>query len=611
MRITKVKLDNYVCFHDAPEFELGPGINFVVGKNNSGKTALLDALTLHGRGEAHRSIETLPERNSAVEGEATTAHEVGYEFEEGEVLRLAEAQGGDFFFTTGLWRQDQNWNTSHARQFLHSLDKVVNHSPRIRYRYKAAVATDVLAAGFVSWKPVRIDEEHIVLRLRFQNLPWSIFDDAPTLHHVEDREESSWVTLSERMPGQIYRFDAERRIPASGAADGERVLKSDCSNLPDVVNQLRSTETALFNDYVALAKQVLPSICEILTPTDHGNVELKVSYYEPSQRRPDLAVSLSKCGTGVGQILAMLYVVVTSEEPRVIIIDEPNSFLHPGAVRKLLEVFQEYDHHQYIIATHSPTAIMSVQKKRILHVTRKDMRSRVDHVEVVANSKLEAMLKSIGTRRSDIFGMDAVIWVEGKTDEKCFNLIMEHNEGLRDGIQILRLVNTGDIERDKDAALVVQIYERLSGGLGIMPSALGFVFDGDKAGAHGRLGKEYRELISYLPRQNYENYLLDYPDIIAEELKIGADSVTTWIRENSLKSRFYNNGVVPDDEGEWLSEINGAKFIEALFDTLSNGDFKFNKVKHGEALTRRILDEHPSHFKEIVDLLTEILQDDE
>jgi len=48
-------------------------------------------------------------------------------------------------------------------------------------------------------------------------------------------------------------------------------------------------------------------------------------------------VPLSESGTGVGQVLAILYVVFTSEYPRTIVIDEPQSFLHPGAVRKLFE----------------------------------------------------------------------------------------------------------------------------------------------------------------------------------------------------------------------------------------------------------------------------------
>ncbi len=43
----------------------------------------------------------------------------------------------------------------------------------------------------------------------------------------------------------------------------------------------------------------------------------------------------------------MLYVVLTSRESRVIIIDEPQSFLHPGAVRKLFDVLKDFPQHQY------------------------------------------------------------------------------------------------------------------------------------------------------------------------------------------------------------------------------------------------------------------------
>jgi predicted ATPase len=80
-----------------------------------------------------------------------------------------------------------------------------------------------------------------------------------------------------------------------------------------------------------------------------GNlVELFIWPHETWTERLDLAVPLAKCGTGVGQLLAIFYVIVTADQPRVIIIDEPQSFLHPGAVRKLLEVLSEYPYHQFI-----------------------------------------------------------------------------------------------------------------------------------------------------------------------------------------------------------------------------------------------------------------------
>src|SRR5205807_6323603 len=59
-------------------------------------------------------------------------------------------------------------------------------------------------------------------------------------------------------------------------------------------------------------------------------------------------------GTGVGHVIAMMYVLVTAEEPRIILIDEPQSFLHPRAVRRLIGVFKLMPEHQFIISTHSP-----------------------------------------------------------------------------------------------------------------------------------------------------------------------------------------------------------------------------------------------------------------
>jgi predicted ATPase len=75
---------------------------------------------------------------------------------------------------------------------------------------------------------------------------------------------------------------------------------------------------------------------------------------------------LSECGTGIGQVLAMLYVVLTAEVPRTIIIDEPQSFLHPGAIRKLLDILKGYPQHQFIVSTHSSVVATASNPKTLL-----------------------------------------------------------------------------------------------------------------------------------------------------------------------------------------------------------------------------------------------------
>lgn len=61
MYISRFQLLNYKSFRDSRVLEFQPGINIIVGANNSGKTALLEALTLNFKTSPHRSIETLPQ----------------------------------------------------------------------------------------------------------------------------------------------------------------------------------------------------------------------------------------------------------------------------------------------------------------------------------------------------------------------------------------------------------------------------------------------------------------------------------------------------------------------------------------------------------------------
>ncbi|MCC0179139.1 ATP-binding protein [Waterburya agarophytonicola K14] len=98
---------------------------------------------------------------------------------------------------------------------------------------------------------------------------------------------------------------------------------------------------------------------------DKNEVELRIWSIDPETDRDDLAFPLEACGTGVSQVLAILYVVITSKEPRTIIIDEPQSFLHPGAARKLIEILQDFPQHQYFISTHSPSIISAANPSTI------------------------------------------------------------------------------------------------------------------------------------------------------------------------------------------------------------------------------------------------------
>jgi len=66
-------------------------------------------------------------------------------------------------------------------------------------------------------------------------------------------------------------------------------------------------------------------------PIGSNQAEIYLWNVRPDTGRDDLKIKLIDSGTVVGQVLARLYVVLESSSPKTIIIDEPNSFLHPAA----------------------------------------------------------------------------------------------------------------------------------------------------------------------------------------------------------------------------------------------------------------------------------------
>ncbi len=606
MRITKVKLDNYVCFYKAPEFELGPGINFVVGKNNSGKTALVNALTPTIEGHPHRSQATAPESNPAV---SDLACEIEYEFGDQEIVTLLRRMGRRFYLPLSPASSSDSW----GQRFRHGMPNgfLSAGSDRLRFHYNSDGLTAVNLDGYPYIFHLTSDATHDCYlfefndemrmsrgRLQYQSVSNDVISCSAT--------DVCWSTVERQIPSLIFRFQAERRISATDSPSGSSNLASDASNLPQVLHTLKNTKDERFREYFHHVALVFPTITEILTIPHENEIELTIGEYDPPLGLDHLRRSLDAYGTGLGQVMAMLYVVHHYQDPRVIIIDEPHSFLHPGAIRMLLEIFGKFPQHQYILTTHSPTAIMSVDKKTVLLVARRNKASKVKSVNVDDNAELEEALEELGTRRSDIFGMDTYIWVEGKTDKICFNLVMDKHGGLPAGVEIIDLVHTGDFRDKKRGALIEQVYARLSGSVGILPSVLAFVFDGDLQNDDF----EETDTRKFLPRQNYESYLIA-PEILADILNRDAaddkskdhtaDSVKQWIRKKEGKEY---------DDLEWLATVDGKNFLNKLFNCLGGISYKDHTAAYGEEITSRILADNPNHFQEIVDLIKRILNRD-
>jgi hypothetical protein len=66
MRFLTVQVLNYKSFRDSGEITLARGFNVIVGKNDAGKSALLEAISLNKPNKPHRSLVTAPTPQSVL-----------------------------------------------------------------------------------------------------------------------------------------------------------------------------------------------------------------------------------------------------------------------------------------------------------------------------------------------------------------------------------------------------------------------------------------------------------------------------------------------------------------------------------------------------------------
>lgn len=606
MRMTSFRVINYKSFADSGEMHLEPGFNVILGRNNVGKTALAEAMSLRIQAKPHRSSSTVPSPGAQPDPESRA--EISVRVEAGELRELLVREMPTFYVPTPAGNPQTGVSVAIAAL---SEGLPINAAFHNGSQLWAHLSTYVSGAT-----------DEAVMRLTV--------DPSGGLSHVgpiagrpSDYPELA-SGLANKFFDRLYSFSAVRFGINENPIGTNRILAPDAFNLVQVLDLL-SRNPHRWQRYFGLVKTVLPEL-EALTfvPSDvsSGAVRAQLWNIDPSTEREDLAVPLSESGTGVGQVLAVLYVVFTSEYPGTIIIDEPQSFLHPGALRKLFEILKEYPQHQYIITTHSLNAVTAADPNALFLIHKDGEQSVAEQVDAATVRQQGRFLRELGATLSDVFGADNLLWVEGATEEECFPIIITKLLGRRMlGTKVVGVVHTSDFER-KFARTALSIYTGLSEVKGIFPPTLGFIFDRE-----GRPDRERQELearsggkAKLMDRRMYENYLL-HPLAIAHVVSqamdiqngdaVSPEKVEEWLEEHRWDAEYFD---APVDEPNrhhdfWLTEVHGAKVLEDIFTTLSETRVTYDKVADGVKLTRWLCDKAPEELTGLARLIEDRLED--
>ena len=295
-------------------------------------------------------------------------------------------------------------------------------------------------------------------------------------------------------------------------------------------------------------------------------------------------------GDGIQSIIILTFKLFANKGKDILFfIEEPESYLHPGLQRKIIEIFlhEDFTTYQYFMTSHSNHLLdLTLDIKDIsVYKFYKQIDDKSDNFEKEANFLVEnvsnddiSVLELLGVNNSSIFLSNCIIWIEGITDRlyirRYLQIYQKEKFENNDIVQIyLEDINYSFLEYsggnithwdfldDTEGALAPMKHTRICNKIFLIADSDGYntLKDGMKAERLNTLQEYFRERFYCLKAKEIENILT--PNVIK--------STVSKLKDGRVK------GLDKDQDGLLFSQ---AKFSIEDYKQVNIGEFIDNKI---------------------------------
>ncbi|EPX63890.1 hypothetical protein D187_005020 [Cystobacter fuscus DSM 2262] len=202
----------------------------------------------------------------------------------------------------------------------------------------------------------------------------------PLEHAQHEMEGSKLASLVS--PAVLYHFDARRIAAASYSSEENPAVDVDGGNTAVVLAALKLEHEEIFEQIESELRKIVPSIQRIrvrrvkMPPADNSNEpRIGNKIFIDFQGAPDVPAHGASEGTLI--TLALLTALFSPNRPRILLLDDIDQSLHPqaqmelmGELKRLLENFPEL---QLVATTHSPYILDAIEPSDVrVFAPRKD-----------------------------------------------------------------------------------------------------------------------------------------------------------------------------------------------------------------------------------------------
>ena len=408
MLLRSITLSNFRAYeHAFMKFD-GNGLHLIAGANNSGKSALLSAMQAMA---GPLIIDDIRFAGSSRGALVTAVFELD-EATRREILGLQNPLAESLITDGALSNIDLTFSENISGNGL-ALTRVRGSwpgDPHLELAFVGPPPDDLNALGVFTVDLQAHQHAHqpplAAVVSKFSDANITVALDAQLANHrgfdILWKDFRKWGEA-------VYHFKA-LRPGAARLADlsSSEQLDPSGSNLHAFLLDLQSNRRDEFVQLQELIQKIVPGVGTLRAAPKGNQISLVFDDHERRER------NIKELGTGVEQLLMTLGVGLTAPSPFTLLIEEPETNLHPAAQRALLGLLNEWSRDRLILAaTHSPVMLDTSQgSAEVWLVERRQGKSLLRQLSSTASEAYQ----SLGVRLSDVLTADRVLILEGVSD---------------------------------------------------------------------------------------------------------------------------------------------------------------------------------------------------
>ncbi len=414
MFIQKFQIQNFKSFQDVTLY-FNKDVNVLTGKNNSGKTTILEALLFWHECFTKLLTQANRSQKNYKKGDWILGSRSNRNFDFEQINNIHMPNLEDVFYE-GIYKNKIKLKVTFQN----------NKNANLDIQFVIGKSGDNYTIDLD--KSIDFDIQKFNLFLKLSPNPFSIYYASPvsTVNILE-----KYITLSE-----IEQACIERK---SVSVIRNRLLQ---------ISKFKATFDLFQRDLAYILFNNQDKVLLDINFDDTQDTHIIARYQiKPNEKLKDISL----LGSGTLQLIEILvnfYLAdLQGKEFRLVMLDEPDSYIHRDIQKRLIEIITRFSTNtQTIISTHNESFIRSVPVEQLFHLDGKSIgeyhpinESEIEKLQPRFKGIYPSLINPIIRTVGEITGLDFInaiecdrlIFVEGEDDARYFNVLLKQQLGIR------------------------------------------------------------------------------------------------------------------------------------------------------------------------------------